>query len=278
MNEEQAFRVDVGAYLRRIGHAGRIAPDLVTLTALQQAHLAAVPFENLSPWLGEPVSMELEAIQQKLLFQRRGGYCFENNQLFHHLLRALGFDVRALMGRVVIRRQPDAEAGKTHLFNVVRIDGVDWLVDVGFGGMNPRTPLRIDTDDVQRTGSEPCRVTALGDGLLLSIQVARQWLCLYRFSLAPTSPIDYRIANWYVSTSPDSRFTQVLGLSRILPDVRLTLQDRVYSEHRIGVESLHEVLVDSDSLIARIDQAFGITPPDPQRLRERLDRLSMPSA
>lgn len=274
MTEASDFRVDVPAYLARIGYDGALTPGLATLAALQLRHLAAIPFENLAAWQGQPVSMELDAIQDKLLYRQRGGYCFENNQLFHHLLRALGFDARALMGRVVIRRAPDAEAGKTHLFNLVTIDGVPWLVDVGFGGMNPRAPVRIDTTDVQHTGYEPCKISMLGDALLLSIEVAGQWLCLYRFTLAATSAIDYSIGNWYVSTSPDSHFTQILGLARILPNVRLTLRDRIYSEHRIGMESVQEVLSDPDALIDRIQSRFGIAVPDPDALRNRLDGMS----
>ncbi|MGL6249636.1 MAG: arylamine N-acetyltransferase family protein, partial [Billgrantia desiderata] len=39
--------LDLDAYLARIDYRGPLAPSLETLTALQQAHLAAVPFENL---------------------------------------------------------------------------------------------------------------------------------------------------------------------------------------------------------------------------------------
>ncbi|MBS0521713.1 MAG: arylamine N-acetyltransferase [Proteobacteria bacterium] len=50
-------------YLARTGHDGRIAPDLATLTALQAAHVDAIPFEGLDPLLRRPVKLDLASVQ-----------------------------------------------------------------------------------------------------------------------------------------------------------------------------------------------------------------------
>jgi len=52
----------VDAYLARIGIARPTTADARSLAALQRAHLRAVPFENLSIGLGEPVVLEPEAL------------------------------------------------------------------------------------------------------------------------------------------------------------------------------------------------------------------------
>src|SRR5690606_14922037 len=100
--------VDLDGYFRRIGYGGPRTPTLETLRALQRLHPAAIPFENLSPFAGAPVSLELDAIQQKLVHDGRGGYCFEQNSLFLEVLRALGFRASGLAARVLWNRAEDA--------------------------------------------------------------------------------------------------------------------------------------------------------------------------
>ena len=66
--------LDLEAYLARIGLRGRPG-----VAALHRAHVTTIPFENRDPRRGIPVSLELEDLERKLVDQRRGGYCFEQN-------------------------------------------------------------------------------------------------------------------------------------------------------------------------------------------------------
>src|SRR5918995_2554428 len=95
--------MDVDAYLERIDYRGPLAPTAETLRRLHVAHLLAVPFENLSIHAGEPVVLDDEALFEKIVARRRGGFCYELNGLFAWLLRALGFRVTMLSARVVNR-------------------------------------------------------------------------------------------------------------------------------------------------------------------------------
>ena len=81
--------VHIDAYFERIGFAGSIAPTLETLAQLHALHPAAIPFENLNPLMDMPVRLELRNLEQKLLFDRRGGMCIEHNLLFKALLESL---------------------------------------------------------------------------------------------------------------------------------------------------------------------------------------------
>src|SRR6266702_4615254 len=133
---------ELGAYLDRIG-AGRSAkPDTAALRSLHRAHLLAVPFENLSIHLGEPISLEHGELIDKIVARRRGGFCYELNGAFALLLGALGFDVRLLAARVF----GDGRLGPPfdHLVLLVRTTGRDgpWLADVGFGS-HSEFPLRV---------------------------------------------------------------------------------------------------------------------------------------
>src|SRR4051812_21960412 len=92
--------MNIDAYLARIGYSGSIEPTAETLRALQQAHLLAVPFENLDVYLKRPIILDEERLFAKIVGERRGGFCYELNGLFAALLRSLGFKVELLSARV----------------------------------------------------------------------------------------------------------------------------------------------------------------------------------
>src|ERR1051325_2140988 len=80
------------AYLARIGaEPGPATAE--TLHALQLAHLTTVPFENLSIHLGEPIPLTEDALYDKIVERRRGGFCYEVNGLFAALLTHLGYSL-----------------------------------------------------------------------------------------------------------------------------------------------------------------------------------------
>ena len=83
---------DLDAYVERVGLSGRPG-----LTELHRAHVTSIPFENLDPHGGLPVSLELEDLQRKLVGARRGGYCFEQNLLLMAALEALGAHVQPML-------------------------------------------------------------------------------------------------------------------------------------------------------------------------------------
>src|SRR5260221_10485109 len=107
---------DLDAYLTRIGFTGAPQADLATLTSIHALQPAAIPFENLDPLLGRPVTLDLAGLQAKLVQGRRGGYCFELNSLLAVALEALGFSVIRLAARVRWRAPPERPVGaRTHM-------------------------------------------------------------------------------------------------------------------------------------------------------------------
>src|SRR5437764_12252268 len=97
-NQERT--VDIQRYLERINYHGSLEPTLQTLQALHEAHLLAVPFENLDIHLGRKILLDEESLWKKIVEQGRGGFCYELNGLFAWLLRALGFQVDLLSAGV----------------------------------------------------------------------------------------------------------------------------------------------------------------------------------
>ena len=148
--------LDLGPYLERIRYGGILSPTLETLRELQFAHVQHIPFENLDILLGRPVLLDQESIWNKLVVNRRGGYCFEQNRLFATVLESLGFAVTCLAGRVQMGSQKTRP--RTHMLLMVKIDGEEWLADVGFGGESLFYRSEEHTSELQSLAYLVCRL------------------------------------------------------------------------------------------------------------------------
>jgi N-hydroxyarylamine O-acetyltransferase len=198
---------DLDAYLARIGLDAAGPPSLALLRAIVTAHTATIPFENLDIILGRPIRLDVGSVQAKLVGTNRGGYCFEQNTLLRAALEQLGFAVSSLMARVVIGAAPDAITPRTHMLLRVDLAEGAHLADVGFGNLTPTAPLSLAGDEPQPTGHEDYRLRPLDGETLLQARLGAEWQSLYRFSAAPSHPIDHEVGNWFTSTKPDGLFT-----------------------------------------------------------------------
>ncbi|HEV2864262.1 MAG TPA: arylamine N-acetyltransferase [Pyrinomonadaceae bacterium] len=198
--------MDVKAYLERIDYRGPLEPTAETLRALHVAHLHVVPFENLSIHARQPVVLEDGPLFEKVVGNRRGGFCYELNGLFAALLRALGFDVQMLSAGVA-RKDGGFGPEFDHMALVVNL-GERWLADVGFGD-SFREPLRLDERGEQRQGRSAYRVRPEGDRLVLERRDGgADWEPQYSFTLRPRAYADYAEMCRYHQTSPESHFTR----------------------------------------------------------------------
>lgn len=118
----------VGAYLDRISlpanirdllHEGPEGKDaLKAVAALQQHHLAAIPFENLDLCYSahKTITQGTEAVFDHAIIRQRGGVCDQIHPLFARLLRSLGFVVYLTGARINaaagILQGPGADASK----------------------------------------------------------------------------------------------------------------------------------------------------------------------
>lgn len=265
--------IDLSAYLRRIGWSAPVMPTLRCLNGLIAVHVAAIPFENLNPLLGLPVALTPEALDAKIIRGGRGGYCFEQNLLFGRALRAIGFELTGLCARVLWNRPPGTLPPRTHMVLWVAIDGVDYLVDVGFGGQVLTGALRFEPDVAQRTPHEPYRLTMVDGDWRLEALIGDDWRPLYRFDLQPQQQIDYELANYYTATSPNSHFTSTLTVARTEPGRRLGLRNREFSIRRMGGETERRILDSAAEICAMLEDEFRIRLPDHPDLARRLDML-----
>lgn len=265
--------LDLDAYLDRLGYASAPPPTLETLRELQQRHTAEFPFETLSTMLHAPVQVDPPAVQDKLLRQGRGGYCFELNRLFLLLLQALGFEARGLTGRVVMGGPEDALTARTHMLVLVTLDGTRYITDVGFGGMVPTGPLLLDSEAEQATPHEPYRLTLVAGTYTLRALVTGNWRAMYVFDLQVAADIDYEVGSWYVSTHPDSPFLGQLIVARTGHRLRKTLNNGSFANHRLGEESQRIQLSDVEAVLRVLRVEFGIRVPAHPELESTIARL-----
>jgi N-hydroxyarylamine O-acetyltransferase len=214
---------DLDAYLERVGLRGRADMDLAEL---HLAHVFAIPFENLDPRRGVPVSLALEDLSRKLVAENRGGYCFEHNLLLKAALEALGAQVEPMLARVRLGVAPGHVRPRTHLVLRVQWRGASWHADAGFGRGTLLAPIPFGTGGPYEQSGWCFRVVQDGPELVLQDRREDEWTDLYGFIPEPVPFIDVETSNWYAATHPRSPFVTGLIVSAQRADGgRVSLDD-----------------------------------------------------
>lgn len=258
--------LDLDAYLARIGLKAAPAADAEGLEVMQRAHRLTIPFENLDVRLGRGISLDPDHVFDKIVHRRRGGYCFEQNQLFLRGLHASGFEARPLLARVWLMTQDVPP--RTHTLNLVTIDGEPWIADAGFGG-SYSPPMRLfdgseaDAPDgarfrLLRSDDHGWLLERRGDPAATDGRVPdAEWQAQYSFTIDRVAPIDLELSNHWTSTRPDTRFTTLSVVSLCLPTGFASLTDRHYSR-RNGDQHVEADIESAKAYRLRLNFVFGI--------------------
>jgi N-hydroxyarylamine O-acetyltransferase len=264
--------VDLDAYFDRIRWKGEARPNLATLTALLRAHMAQIPFENLDVLLGRGIRIDLEALQQKLVRSRRGGYCFEHVTLFAAVLEKLGFRPVRHAARVILV-SPRAESPRTHMFLTVPLEEGTFLCDPGFGGQAPRAPMPLlpvnDGGRELRVERERHWLVREGNDWILRADVGNGTVSCWTTTLEPENPVDFELANHFTATHPSSPFVNRMMLSALTPEGRVSAMNRDTTHWGAGPGGgpQRARLTDRAELRAWLAKHFQIDLPEVERLR-----------
>jgi N-hydroxyarylamine O-acetyltransferase len=265
--------VDIDAYFERIGFSGSIAPTLETLQQLHALHPAAIPFENLDSLLGVPVRLEHKNLEQKLLFDRRGGYCLEHNLLFKALLQDLDFSVKALGATVLWGMPEGSDRPPTHMALAVEVSGSTYLCDVGFGRLTLTGPLRMRTELEQETPHDTFRLVSEPDqpDWRLEAKVGDEWRPLYKFTQEEKVYDDFQAMNDYLSNDP--RFRENLAAARSERGRRYGLRNGRLTTYVTGEPGQERMLKSVGELRDVLTGTFGINLPSTDRLDPALEAV-----
>jgi N-hydroxyarylamine O-acetyltransferase len=252
--------MDIHAYLQRIDYPGSLSPTAQTLRDLQLAHLLTVPFENLSINSAEPIVLDNDALFQKIVTRRRGGFCYELNGLFGALLSELGFEVSMLSAGVANSHGvfgPDFD----HMALLVipnESHPARWLADVGFGD-SFLEPLLLDSRDEQLQGERAYKIIENESHLIMMQREGNhEWKAEYRFTLQPYSYAAYADMCRFHQTSPESHFTRARVCTHALPNGRITLSEMRLITTIHGQGRTERLLSNDAEYESTLQEHFGI--------------------
>lgn len=233
----------IDEYLHRIGLSGPISLDLAGLTRLHQAHQRSVPFENLDVLAGRPISLEREALFEKIVRRKRGGLCSELNTLYNWLLISLGFQVVSYNARITGYGKLEF---RRHRVLGVSLNGTQYTTDVGSTLEYARIPLLLMGNIIQEDGF--CEYMYKEDPFLGWVQHQRcpgeDWKSLYGFSLEPNIDLDYVTPTFYYEHHPDSVMVQAPRVSIYTGSGIVAIRRHCYYEEANGQERLCRPLED----------------------------------
>jgi len=240
-------------YLRRIGIEQTDFPrNAGSLRFLQKRHLLSVPFENLDIHWKRPILLDTAKFYKKIVEEKRGGFCYELNGLFCELLNKLGFSSRMVSARVATA-DGDFSAEYDHMAILTRIDGEDFLVDVGFGAFTAE-PLRFVSDVAQTDETGEFLIKKRDEEYF---EVAKkdgdEWQGEYIFKDLARDLAEFTEMCNFHQISPESHFTHGKVCSLMLENGRKTLTDKKFIETQNGEKSETEVNSEDEfnALLAR---------------------------
>ncbi|HPN37145.1 MAG TPA: arylamine N-acetyltransferase [Melioribacteraceae bacterium] len=224
------------------------------LAKLQMQHMLKIPFENLDIHLNIPIVLNEEYLFNKIINNKRGGFCYELNFLFYNLLKKLGFNVHLLSCSFFHSNINQFALEFDHLALLVILDQ-SFLVDVGFGD-SFRVPIPIPNGQIKDISGK-YRVFNNNNEYFLQRLDEENWLTQYKFTLTPRKIEEFAEMCLYHQTSPDTIFTQKKLCTIATPFGRVTLTD---DNLTITFNRLKEkqIIVDSKDFNNKLASHFGI--------------------
>lgn len=233
----------VKRYLKRLQLEDTLPNDsLEKLSLLMWYHLINVPFETFDIFLKKHILLDESSLEDKIINRNRGGFCYELNASFAHLLRVLGYDIQDYGSRVHLNRLPNMHPFKDHRINVVTIAGKQYLAEVGFGHFfAPTAPLLIEENTIQENDGKRYRFIK-DDFFGWILQVAYKKDFQNFLSYDPNTyelDSDYEMASCYAQYTPTSIFSHTpIAMIRTADGGTYSLVDKTFKHiHNGAVET-----------------------------------------
>lgn len=252
----------IGQYLDQIDYHGVTAPSLEALTVLHRQHLLHIPYENLDLMNGVPLDLDAGALFQKIILNRRGGYCFELQGLFYYLLKSLGYSVTQYAGRFM--DEPGDTQMRRHRILVVELAGKRYVCDVGVRSESPRCPLELTEALVQTDGISEYRYQKdpFFGWVLTQREVGKDWKPMLGFTEEVWIDVDFIMPSFYCEKHPDSTFNKFMKVSIFTPDSDLTIVGNTFKVYRGGKVVERRELQTNEEVVKLLNDTFGIQVPD----------------
>ena len=258
--ELKKMPINIIKYFERIGYKGSTEVSVETLTAIHTHQVFSIPFENLAIHeltnvnnTNDFIPLTEDALFQKLVVERRGGYCYENNELLALVLTQLGFKVDRLLARVLTTEN----LPRSHKLLMVTIGASIWIADVGFGGYGLLEPIPLVINKEFTQYHDRFKLDKQNDKYILQVSNENTWKDLYEFNLEVFQPVDYVPLSYHMSHNPKSFFVQNRVCVIATPNQRVTLYNFILKI--IRPERTETILLKSElEYFETLKKYFGI--------------------
>ena len=232
--------MDKNAYLRRIGiEENEIKPNFQNLKILQKKHLLNVPFENLDIHWKRRILLDENNFYQKIVNEKRGGFCYELNGLFNELLKAIGYKTKIISARV--SNGKDFSPEYDHLAILTETGGEEYLSDVGFGDFATQ-PLKFVLDEEQTDATGIFKIIKHDKEYFEVVKKdGDKWKSEYIFKDLARDLSEFAGMCEFHQTSPESHFTRGKLCSIMTENGRKTLTDKKFIETKDGKKRETEI-------------------------------------
>jgi N-hydroxyarylamine O-acetyltransferase len=251
-------------YLRRIGFEGDPKPDFETLSELQYKHFLAVPYENIDILRKIPISLEISDLYEKIVVNKRGGYCFELNTLFNWLLCEIGFKTITYFARFLFGETQIPM--RRHRIMRVEIFGEYYVADVGVGSITPERSLKlVENEETEVRGTlykfekEPVL------GWVLHVFKKGAWQKLFSFTEDEQFEIDFVQPNFYCQYHEDSIFNKNNMAAIRTETGKYSIDGDIFKTSDAKGNIITEKKCEKDEIPAILKKYFGI---DLERMRD----------
>ena len=147
------------------------------------------------------------------------------------------------------------------MFLTVELDGTSFVVDPGFGGHGALVPVPVREGVDVRDGVDRHRMVRREGEWVLEAEIDGTMTPLWTSTLETELPIDFELANHWVSTSPASPFVNRLMLRALTSGGRTSVMNRDVTVVRAGKAEKYQ-LADRGALRALLAEHFGFDLPD----------------
>ena len=195
--EYYAALPDLEMALERMGldPKGDYSPSKENLQILMTACLMSIPYETLDcSDYKRNIDIAPEYLFEKIVLNRRGGYCYELNGFFMSVLQALGYDCKALMSRILFGKP--VLRSVSHRVTLIEIDGTRYLCDVGYGAGCAEGPIELDYPGIQQIKKDKFSIkkhegSEFGDFTLMKYDKDGNAAGFYMVYMHPQSLLEY---------------------------------------------------------------------------------------
>jgi N-hydroxyarylamine O-acetyltransferase len=256
---------DLDLALERIGLRREEVASLSVenLYRLMDAYALSVPFENLDIYdYKRPIDFCLPHLFEKIVINRRGGYCYEMNSFFMGILEALGYSCAAVGARILFGGTMITPVA--HRTTIVTLGNQRYLCDVGFGGAgSPEGPVSFEGGVQEIAGRRfsirPREGDAFGDAALVQ-HTPEGESDFYMFYTRPYAPLEFIALNHAMYTNPASMFSLNRVVRLRTPKGAKVIDNKIFRQ-TINGETREETIATRKRLYEILTGEFNMVVP-----------------